>query len=290
VTAVSDLPLVHRGKVRELYDLGDALLMVASDRISTYDAVHPTPIPGKGAVLTGISAFWFERLEDIVRHHVLSYTDRVPDEVRGRAVVVRKLEMLPIECIVRGHITGSGWKDYQATGKVSGIVLPGGLRESEKLPEPIFTPSTKATEGHDEAIDFEGAVRAVGDRAFVERVRDVSLALYSAARRLRGRARGDPRGHEVRVRDIDGELVPGRRGAHPGLLAVLAGRRLPDRPGASRASTSSTSATGRGSGWDKSRPRPRCPDDVVAGRERYERPTRAHGEPFRVARRDGARA
>ncbi len=182
MTAVSDPPLVHRGKVRELYDLGDALLMVASDRISTYDVVHPTPVPGKGAVLTGISAFWFERLAGVVPHHVLSYTERVPQALRGRAVVVRKLEMLPIECVVRGHLTGSGWKDYQASGKVSGIELPAGLQESEALPEPIFTPSSKATEGHDEAIDFEGAVAALGDRALAERVRDVSLELYRRPR------------------------------------------------------------------------------------------------------------
>src|SRR5215213_8326789 len=165
------LPLLHSGKVRELYDLGDRLLMVASDRISTYDAVHPTPIPDKGKVLTGLSVFWFGRTRQIVPNHYLSATEGVPEDVRGRAIVVRKLEMLPVECVVRGYITGSGWKDYQATGTCAGIELPEGLRESEKLPEPIFTPSTKAETGHDEAIDFDGAAELIGDRELMGRVR-----------------------------------------------------------------------------------------------------------------------
>ena len=136
------LPLLASGKVREIYDLGGGLLMVASDRISTYDVVHPNDIPDKGKVLTGLSAFWFSRTGHIVPNHLESVTDGVPDEVRGRAIVARKLRMLPVECVVRGYITGSGWKDYQATGSVSGIELPPGLRESERLPTPIFTPST----------------------------------------------------------------------------------------------------------------------------------------------------
>src|ERR1035437_1841139 len=168
---------------------GRRLLMVASDRISTYDAVHPTPIPDKGRVLSGLSVFWFERTSHIVANHLISATDGVPESERGRALVVRALRMLPVECIVRGYITGSGWKDYQASGRVSGIELPDGLRESEQLPEPIFTPSTKAEEGHDEAIDFDRAAELVGDRALMERVRDVSVALYSFAAKL-ARANG----------------------------------------------------------------------------------------------------
>ena len=179
--ALSDLELIASGKVREIYDLGDELLLVASDRISTYDVVHPTPIPDKGAVLTGLSAFWFERIADIVAGHLVSVTEAVPDEVRGRGMVVHKLSMLPVECVVRGYITGSGWKDYQATGAVSGIELPPGLQESEQLPQPIFTPSTKADFGHDEAINFEGAVGLVGDRELTTRLRDVSIAVYNAA-------------------------------------------------------------------------------------------------------------
>src|SRR6478672_3705677 len=171
-----------------MYDLADLevferapLLMVASDRISTYDAVHPTPIPDKGKVLTGLSVFWFGLTEQIVANHLISATDGVPAEARGRALVVRRLEMLPVECVVRGYITGSGWKDYQATGSVSGIALRDGLRESERLPEPIYTPSTKADEGHDEAIDFDRAAELIGDRTLMERVREVSIALYSFA-------------------------------------------------------------------------------------------------------------
>src|SRR4051812_13900399 len=163
-----------------MYDLGDTLLMVASDRISTYDVVHPNPIPDKGKVLSGLSAFWFDRTGHIVPNHLVSVADGVPDDVRGRAIVARKLKMLPVECVVRGYITGSGWKDYQATGRVSGIELPPGLRESEKLPAPIFTPSTKAEVGHDEAIDFEQA-ELVGSRDLMDQLRAHSLALYQFA-------------------------------------------------------------------------------------------------------------
>src|SRR5436189_3878221 len=126
-----------------MYDLGDSILMVASDRISTYDVVHPTPIPDKGKVLNGLSAFWFERTREICPNHLVSFTD-VPGEARGQAMLVERLDMVPVECVVRGYITGSGWKDYHATGAVCGIELPGGLRESDRLPEPIFTPATKA--------------------------------------------------------------------------------------------------------------------------------------------------
>src|SRR3954471_6378083 len=155
--------------------------MVASDRISTYDAVHPTAIPDKGKVLTGLSVLWFGLTRDIVPNHFLSATEDVPGELRGRGLRVKRLKMLPVECIVRGYITGSGWKDYQASGKVSGIELPAGLQESEQLPEPIYTPSTKAEVGHDEAISFEEAADTVGDRDLMARLRDVSIALYSFA-------------------------------------------------------------------------------------------------------------
>src|SRR5918911_3053196 len=154
--------------------------MVASDRISTYDVVHPTPIPDKGKVLTGLSVLWFDLTQDIVPNHLVSATDGVPDEHRGRGLRVKRLEMLPVECVVRGYLSGSGWKDYQATGSVSGVELPDGLRESDRLPEPIYTPSTKADVGHDEAIDFERTVELIGDRALAERVRDATLAVYNA--------------------------------------------------------------------------------------------------------------
>src|SRR6476661_8339550 len=180
--------LLARGKVRELYESGDDLLMVASDRISTYDVVHPTPIPDKGKVLTGLSVVWFDLTRELIPNHLVSATDGVPDELRGRALRVKRLKMLPVECVVRGYITGSGWKDYQATGAVSGIELPAGLRESDQLPEPIYTPSTKADEGHDEAIDFERTVELIGDRGLAERVRDATLAVYAkVAEHARGR-------------------------------------------------------------------------------------------------------
>ena len=177
--ALTDLPLVASGKVRDMYDLGDRLLMVASDRISTYDVVHPTPIPDKGKVLTGLSVFWFAQTGDIVPNHLVSATDGVPDEVRGRALAVRRLEMLPVECVVRGYLSGSGWKEYREGGAVCGIELPTGLLESDKLPEPIFTPATKAEIGdHDENVDFERAAEIVGDRVLMEELRRISIEVY----------------------------------------------------------------------------------------------------------------
>ncbi|MDQ2760477.1 MAG: phosphoribosylaminoimidazolesuccinocarboxamide synthase [Actinomycetota bacterium] len=182
--ALTDLPLLASGKVREIYELdSESLLIVASDRISTYDVVHPTPIPDKGKVLTGLSAFWCLQpdVAGIVPNHLISVTEGLPGEARGRGMIVRRLKMLPLECVVRGYLSGSGWKDYQRTGAVSGIELPDGLSESEQLPEPIFTPSTKASTGHDEPVDFEGAVQLVGDRALAQRLREVSIAVYEHA-------------------------------------------------------------------------------------------------------------
>jgi phosphoribosylaminoimidazole-succinocarboxamide synthase len=180
------LKLRGRGKVRDIYELGDRLLIVATDRLSAFDVVLPTPIPDKGRVLTQLSVFWFEKLADIVPHHVITATDFTgelapfADSLRGRAMLVRKTEPAPIECVVRGYITGSGWKDYQKTGKICGIPLPAGLRESDRLPEPIFTPSTKATTGHDENISFEETVERIG-RKLAERLRDTSLEIYKRA-------------------------------------------------------------------------------------------------------------
>jgi phosphoribosylaminoimidazole-succinocarboxamide synthase len=283
VTSLADLPLLSTGKVREMYDLGDRLLMVASDRISTYDVVHPTPIPDKGKVLTGLSAFWFGQTGHIVANHMLSATEGVPEEARGRALVVRKLSMLPVECVVRGYITGSGWKDYQATGSVSGIALPAGLQESEKLPEPIFTPSTKAEVGHDEAIDFDRAAELVGDRALMERVRDVSIALYRFAAdhaAERGVLLADTK-FEFGL-DDDGELVVGDE-----VLTPDSSRFWPAdgyAPGRGQPSFDKQYVRdwASGSGWDKTPPAPAIPDDVVAGtRERYiEAYERITGEPF----------
>lgn len=175
-----------RGKVRDIYDLDDKLLIVATDRLSAFDVILPTPIPDKGRVLTQLSLFWFDLLKDVILNHVLSSTDfPVPfdayrDDLADRSMVVRKTQPLPIECVVRGYVSGSGWKDYKATGKICGIALPAGLRESDRLPAPIFTPATKATCGHDENISFDRAASLIGN-SLAERVRAVSIELYRRA-------------------------------------------------------------------------------------------------------------
>jgi phosphoribosylaminoimidazole-succinocarboxamide synthase len=175
-----------RGKVRDIYDLGDQLLIVATDRLSAFDVVLPTPIPDKGRVLTQLSLFWFHLLCDVVPNHVISATEfpaafeAYREDLEGRSMVVRKTQPLPIECVVRGYVSGSGWKDYRATGKICGIALPAGLQESDRLPEPIFTPATKATTGHDENISFEEAAALIG-KELAERVRGVSLEIYGRA-------------------------------------------------------------------------------------------------------------
>jgi len=283
VSALSDLPLLASGKVREIYDLGDELLIVASDRISTYDVVHPTPIPDKGAVLTGLSTFWFQRTEDIVANHVVSVTDGVPAEARGRGMVVRKLKMLPVECVVRGYITGSGWKDYQSTGAVSGIELPAGLRESDRLPEPLFTPSTKAEVGHDEAIDFEGAVELIGDRELAQRVRDVSLALYEHAAhhaRANGIILADTK-FELGL-DADGRLTIGDEICTPDSSRFWPADSYEPGRGQPSFDKQFVRDWASATGWDRNPPAPPIPDDVVSRtREKYvEAYERISGEKF----------
>ena len=183
-----------RGKVRDIYDLGDRLLIVTTDRLSAFDVVMPTPIPDKGRVLTQLSLFWFHRLKDAIPNHVLSATefpspfDRYAEELAGRSMVVRKTQPLPIECVARGYLSGSGWKEYQASGTVCGISLPAGLKESDKLPEPIFTPATKATSGHDENISFERSSEILG-KTIAEKVRSMTLDIYR-----RAAAYAEPRG------------------------------------------------------------------------------------------------
>lgn len=283
MSAVSNLPLLAQGKVREMYDLGDRILMVASDRISTYDVVHPTPIPDKGGVLSALSVFWFAHTEGIVANHLRSVTDDVPEEVRGRALVVAKLRMLPVECVVRGYLSGSGWSDYQRTGAVSGIELPGGLRESERLPDPIFTPSTKAETGHDEAIDFDGAAELVGGADLAGRLRDASIELYRFAAdhaAERGIILADTK-FEFGL-DEQGTLTLGDE-----VLTPDSSRFWPaDEYEVGRAQASFDKQYVRdwasGTGWDKNPPAPALPEDVVAGtRERYvEAYERIAGEPF----------
>jgi phosphoribosylaminoimidazole-succinocarboxamide synthase len=281
---LGDFELLARGKVREMYDAGDdRLLMVASDRISTYDVVHPNPIPDKGKVLTGLSVFWFDRTRQICPNHVVSYTD-VPDEVRGRALLVERLEMIPIECVARGYITGSGWKDYTSTGSVCGIGLPEGLVESQELPEPIFTPATKAELGdHDENIDFDRAAEILGDRALLEQLRDLTLGLYgfaAAHARERGIILADTKFEFGRR--ADGTIVVGDE-----VLTPDSSRFWPAdgyEPGQGQPSFDKQYVRdwAAGSGWDKSQPAPELPEDVVTRTrelyvDAYERIT---GEPF----------
>jgi phosphoribosylaminoimidazole-succinocarboxamide synthase len=274
---------IAQGKVRDIYRAGDRLLMVATDRISTYDVVHPTPIPGKGQVLTGISAFWFERTGHIVPNHLVSFTD-VPAETRGRAMLVERLEMFPVECVVRGYITGSGWKDYTATGAVCGIELPAGLSESEQLPEPIFTPATKAELGdHDENVDFDRAAEILGDRELLEDLRRLSIEVYSFAAehaRSRGIILADTKFEFGR--DSDGRIVLGDE-----VLTPDSSRFWPAdgyEPGHGQPSFDKQYVRdwATKSGWDKTPPAPPLPEEVVDRTrdlyvDAYERLT---GEPF----------
>lgn len=188
-TEFKEIPVLHRGKVRDIYDLGTHLLIVATDRISAFDVVLPNGIPNKGRVLNQISAYWFNTLEDIVPHHMVStrleefsqISKTLAGILRGRAMVVKKARSLPVECIIRGYLSGSGWNEYQDRGSVSGIPLPAGLRESEKLQDPLFTPSTKAEVGvHDENIDFPAVIEKLGKK-LAEEVRSASLQLYQKA-------------------------------------------------------------------------------------------------------------
>ena len=262
---MSDVVHVASGKVREIYALDDErLVIVASDRISAFDVVLGTPIPDKGRVLTGLSAFWFARTRDIVPNHLLELR---PD---GRTMVCQRLEMLPIECVVRGYLSGSGWRDYTETGAVCGHRLPGGLRESERLPEPIFTPATKATDGHDENIDEARAATLCGPEVY-DRAKTVSLALYRYAAE-HAEARG------IIVADTKFEL-----GLAPDGSLVLGDEAL--TPDSSRFWPADEYAPGRSqpsfdkqpvrdwceaSGWDKTPPGPELPGEVVAGtRNRY---------------------
>lgn len=284
MTAAADLKLLASGKVREIYELdSERLLLVASDRISTYDAVHPNGIPDKGKVLTGISSYWFGQTAGIVPNHELSVTGDVPDDVRGRGLVARRLEMLPVECVVRGYITGSGWSDYRRTGSVSGIALPEGLQESERLTEPLYTPSTKADEGHDEAIDFERTVELIGDRTLAERVRDVSIALYSFARdqaAARGVILADTK-FELGLAP-DGTLVLGDEALTPDSSRYWPADGYEVGHGQPSFDKQYVRDWASGTGWDKLPPAPEVPQEIVDGtRARYvEAYELITGEPF----------
>lgn len=288
--------LISRGKVRDIYDLGDRLMIVASDRISAFDVVMDQPVPGKGIVLTGLTRFWLESLRSAQPHH-LDYVvqpGRIPrgyeehaDTLSGRAMVCRKAQVLPVECVVRGYVAGGGWKEYQQTGSVSGIALPRGLRLADRLPEPLFTPSTKAVNGHDEPISFERAcdeaeafLRAGArqparnplhdGRALMSLARERALAIYSEAA-----AYAESCGIIVADTKFEFGLIDGE-------LALIDEVLTPDSsrfwdgatyaPGASPHSFNKQFVRDfvAASGWDKEPPAPVLPDDVIAGtRDRY---------------------
>ena len=279
---MSDTSTLHdlheaSGKVREMYGFGDRLLMVASDRISAFDVVLPTPIPDKGRVLTGLSHFWFGRTEGIIPNHLIT-TDlsAYPPEAQGapdlagRSMLVKRLTMMPIECVVRGYLVGSGWKDYRATGTVCGHSLPPGMVEAQKLPKPIFTPSTKATDGHDQNIDRDAGVLLVGEERF-DRLAEVSIQLYETAAEY-ALERG------IIIADTKFEFGEDETGA-----LVLGDEAL--TPDSSRFWPADEYATGGSPpsydkqyvrdwletlDWDKTPPGPEIPEDVVAGtRARY---------------------
>jgi phosphoribosylaminoimidazole-succinocarboxamide synthase len=262
---MSEATHVASGKVREIYALDDErLLLVASDRISTFDVILPTEIPDKGRVLTGLSGFWFARTKEIVPNHLLALRED------GRSTECRRLEMLPIECVVRGYLSGSGWKDYTRTGEVCGHRLPEGLVESQQLPTPIFTPATKAQTGHDENIDRAAAVELVGEERFDE-VERIALELYehvSSYARERGIILADTK-LEFGV-DGDGNLVLGDEAFTPDSSRFWPADEY--RPGATPPSYDKQFVRDycESLGWDKTYPGPELPDDVVTGtRARY---------------------
>jgi phosphoribosylaminoimidazole-succinocarboxamide synthase len=282
-TRLPGFTLWRRGKVRDVYDLGDRLLIVATDRLSAFDVVLPTGIPDKGRVLTQISLFWFRQLEDAVGNHVLTPEPELHEpalkpfreQLAGRSMIVRKTEPLPVECVVRGYLAGSGWKDYKRSGAVCGLRLPAGLRESDRLESPLFTPATKAETGHDENISFDEMARVVGpERA--ERLRELSLTLYA-----RARAHAESRG--ILLADTKFEF-----GVCDGDLVWIDEALTPDssrfwpragyEPGRSQPSFDKQFVRDylENLDWDKTPPGPRLPAEVV------ERTSEKYREAYRL--------
>jgi phosphoribosylaminoimidazole-succinocarboxamide synthase len=284
--------LSAQGKVRDLYDAGDALLMSASDRISAFDVVLPTAIPDKGRVLTGLSLFWFDRLSDVIENHVITADARefpppfdADPELRGRAMLVRRADVVKMECVARGYLSGSGWKESRKRGLVCGVPLPAGLVESDRLPEPIFTPTTKATEGHDLPLTFEDAVDLVG-RGLAEKLRELTIGIYERAAEIalgRGIILADTK---FEFGFADGELI-----LVDEVLTPDSSRFWPaDRysPGGTQQSFDKQYVRDwlDASGWNREPPPPALLDEVVEQtaaryREAYERIT---GEPFAAYR------
>jgi len=275
-THLSNARLSRRGKVRELYDLGESLLLVASDRISAFDVVLSPGIPDKGRILTQLSTFWFRKFGDVENHLLETDVARFPEELQadapllaGRSVIVKKCEVIPFECVARGYLAGSGWSEYKKTGRVCGIALPSGLREADRLPEPIFTPATKAETGHDENISFETMARQLPEGE-AERLRDMTLSLY-------GRAADQAASRGLILADTKLEF-----GRLDGRIVWIDEAFTPD---SSRYWDAALYNPGRGqasfdkqfvrdwldsTGWDKRPPAPKLPDGVVrTTREKY---------------------
>jgi len=275
-TNLPGINLIHRGKVRDTYDLGDSLLMVATDRISAFDWVLPTPIPDKGKVLSQISVFWFEKLADIVPNHFITddinnYSHLLPysDVLRGRSMIVKKANRIDYECVVRGYITGSGWAEYKKQGTVAGKPMPEGLRDGDKLPEPIFTPARKNEEGHDENITYEILESEVGSD-LASQLRDISIQLYQA-----GRDYAETRGVIIADTKFEFGFVDGQLTLIDELLTPDSSRFWLEseyKPGESLPSLDKQYVRDwlTQSGWDKNSQPPELPDEVVeATRQRY---------------------
>lgn len=270
-TDFKELKLVRKGKVRDIYDTGDALLMVTTDRLSAFDVVMPDGIDGKGRVLTQISVFWFKVMEDIVGNHLISadvrdfppICQKYADILEGRSMLVKKAVPLPVECIVRGYISGSGWKSYQKEGHVCGIMLPKGLKESDKLPEPLYTPSTKAEVGdHDINVDFDETVKILG-REKAEKLRDLSLTIYKKGAELalsKGIIIADTK---FEFGEVDGKII-----LIDEVMTPDSSRFWPKdsyAPGGSQKSFDKQFVRDwlESSGWDKNPPAPKLPQDVI---------------------------
>ncbi|MFQ5669143.1 MAG: phosphoribosylaminoimidazolesuccinocarboxamide synthase [Acidobacteriota bacterium] len=289
-TRLAGVPLLVRGKVRDVYDLGSQLLFVATDRISAFDYILPTGIPDKGRVLNQLSLFWYRRMENLVRHHVITASQEEYPPVlapfasllKGRSMLVQRLEMYPVECVVRGYLAGSGWKEYVARGgTVCGLSLPSGLRQAERLPHPIFTPATKAKDGHDENISFDAMVKLIGG-ADAERLRDLSLALYR-------RGVDDAAASGILLADtkfefgrLDGRIILGDEVLTPDSSRFW--DKITYRTGISPPSLDKQFVRDylEEIGWDKRPPVPDLPPEIVAGvRDRYrEIYRRLAGEPL----------
>jgi len=274
---IKEYPLLKSGKVREVFDLGDSLLFIATDRISAFDCILPSPIPDKGKVLTQLSLYWFELLKDVVENHLITADiseypaalQPFSEQLDGRSMIVKKAEVLPVECVVRGYLAGSGWKEYQESGTITGIKLPEGLVESSELPEPIFTPSTKAESGHDENIPFNIMEDIIGSE-LANKVRDISLTIYSTARDY-------AKQHGIILADtkfefglVDGELI-----LIDEVLTPDSSRFWPldsYNPGASQPSFDKQFVRDYLSSldWDKNPPAPELPDNIIEKtREKY---------------------